>query len=645
MRNYFLLVPSVILVMAAAFFSPRVMAQNKADKDGHVLTSLWKQYSDAQKADRPQKEAEILSQIMREAKRKRLSVDFYDAGRAYVRSVSRRDWKQTDAARQHFADEVKDYGEPVVTYLWMDDFGGASTGERMDFVLRNRDRFNGENRAFYSRLNLLGGCLPGFVRSDWEFVLWDMLPERYFSAETPEKDEIYAALAEEVRGRYPGEGLLAYYIALRLPDEARTARMEELAKTYEGKAVALLPRQDLLTREFSRLEKEKAGEAAYRSLHTRCLAYEKERSALRGDEAVIGETCTGVENLIERLTDKSLAVRMDGKEISVVFRNLASAELTLRDEDASRKLRSWTVRNPQQRFYLKDTVQVALDGLPDGSYAVEAVNGKITATADYQQYTLSLALREDAKGTVYVTDYQSGEPLREVELVLRKGNNPPVAEKVALDGFTPLPEDMAKLLRSGGSVNYVLYARTGEGDAMRRSPDVSVWGGLRDRRENKSKPETWCNVYRDRGAYNPGDTVNFKLVVFRGDMVTDMAVLAGEKLDVALIDSEGKEVSTLKLTTNAFGSASGAFALPEGRRNGMFALRVRRGSNQLAYSSFRVDEFGLPTFTLACEKDDTFDQVGDTVAGRGRITAYSGHSLSGATVVARVRRYREVVFE
>ena len=30
------------------------------DKDGHVLTALWKQYEDASKADRPQKEAEIL---------------------------------------------------------------------------------------------------------------------------------------------------------------------------------------------------------------------------------------------------------------------------------------------------------------------------------------------------------------------------------------------------------------------------------------------------------------------------------------------------------------------------------------------------------------------------------------------------------
>ena len=284
MRHCFLLVPAAVAVMAAALFSTPVMAQNKADRDGHVLTSLWKQYEDARKADRPQKEAEVLSQIKREATRQRLSVDFYDAGKAYISSVTRRDWKQGDPARRQFAEEVKAYGEPIVTYLWMSQYGGAPTGERMDFVLRNRGRFDERNRAFYGRLGLLDGCLPDFIRSDWEFVLWDMLPERYFSAARPETDEIYRELAAEVSGRYPNEGLLAFYVARRLPDPDRPAAMEALAEKYEGTAVALLARENLLNQEFHERnrEPEKAGEAYWKSLHARCLAFEKDRAAMRG---------------------------------------------------------------------------------------------------------------------------------------------------------------------------------------------------------------------------------------------------------------------------------------------------------------------------------------------------------------------------
>ena len=647
MRHCFLLVPAAVAAMAAALFSTPAMAQNKADRDGHVLTSLWKQYEDARKADRPQKEAEVLSQIKREATRQRLSVDFYDAGKAYISSVTRRDWKQGDPARRQFAEEVKAYNEPIVTYLWMSQYGGAPTGERMDFVLRNRGRFNERNRAFYGRLGLLDGCLPDFIRSDWEFVLWDMLPERYFSATRPETDEIYRELAAEVSGRYPNEGLLAFYIARRLADADRPAAMEALVQKYEGTAVALLARENLLNQEFHERnrEPEKAGEAYWKSLHARCLAFEKDRAAMRGDEKKISDTCTDVTEIIGRLTAKSVAIRMDGKEISVVLRNLASAQVTLRDADGDTKLREWTAKDPQQRFFLPDTVRIPIGALPDGVYAAEAVAGKLTTDTRYEQYTLSMAVREDALGTVYVTDYETGEPLREAEIVLRKGNNAPVIRRIAIDGFTPLPQDMITLLRSGGSANYSLFARTGEGDAMRRSPEVNFWGGIHVWREEKSDAGTYCNVYRDRGAYNPGDTVSFKLIAYRGNLVDEVAALAGEVLDVTLIDSEGNEVARQKLTTNGFGSASGSFALPAGLRNGVFALQVRSGSRQLAYSSFHVDEFVLPTFTLQFEKDDTFYRVGDTVAVRGRLTAYSGHSLAGATVVARVRRFREVVFE
>ena len=56
--------------------------------DGHVLTNLWKQYEEAQKADRPQLEAELLAQIKEEAIRQHLPVDFYDAATAYVESCS-----------------------------------------------------------------------------------------------------------------------------------------------------------------------------------------------------------------------------------------------------------------------------------------------------------------------------------------------------------------------------------------------------------------------------------------------------------------------------------------------------------------------------------------------------------------------------
>ena len=64
------------LAAAALFLIAPLMNANPApDKDGHVLTALWKQYEEANKADRPQKEAEILTKIKTEAQKQRLAVD------------------------------------------------------------------------------------------------------------------------------------------------------------------------------------------------------------------------------------------------------------------------------------------------------------------------------------------------------------------------------------------------------------------------------------------------------------------------------------------------------------------------------------------------------------------------------------------
>ena len=99
------------LAAAALFLIAPLMKANPApDKDGHVLTALWKQYEEANKADRPQKEADILSKIKAEAVKQRLAVDFYDAAVKYVESVQRRDWKKRDELRKNLEKWSRTFG-------------------------------------------------------------------------------------------------------------------------------------------------------------------------------------------------------------------------------------------------------------------------------------------------------------------------------------------------------------------------------------------------------------------------------------------------------------------------------------------------------------------------------------------------------
>ena len=130
-----------LAAVALLFVAPMMNANPAPDKDGHVLTALWKQYEEASKADRPQKEAEILTKIKEEAGKQRLAADFYDAAVQYVESVQRRDWKKRDELRANLEKEVKAFDEPMVTYLWMSEQAAKSSDARWAFVKDRSETF------------------------------------------------------------------------------------------------------------------------------------------------------------------------------------------------------------------------------------------------------------------------------------------------------------------------------------------------------------------------------------------------------------------------------------------------------------------------------------------------------------------------
>ena len=50
-----------------------------------------------------------------------------------------------------------------------------------------------------------------------------------------------------------------------------------------------------------------------------------------------------------------------------------------------------------------------------------------------------------------------------------------------------------------------------------------------------------CNIFTDRGAYNPGDTVDFKAVIYYTDYVNSAEVSpAAAKYKVLLVNAEDK---------------------------------------------------------------------------------------------------------
>ena len=172
-----------LAAIASVKLIAKPMTQNPVtDNDGHVLLSKWAEYEKARKADRPQKEAELLQSIRTEAMQRHLAADFYDAGKQYVYAVQRRNWKERDAAREEFGHLVQQFDEPIVTYTWMGEFGGKPSDERWEYVREQGDRFaRVRHPEFWRNLGgYLAGALKEFVQNDREYVLWDLLRSRQY---------------------------------------------------------------------------------------------------------------------------------------------------------------------------------------------------------------------------------------------------------------------------------------------------------------------------------------------------------------------------------------------------------------------------------------------------------------------------------
>ncbi len=595
--------------------------------DGHILTDLWTKYQEAKNADKPQTEAKILQEIKAKAVEQHLTVDFYDAATLYVETVARRNWKEREPARKALEQEVKDFGDPMVTFVWMDQYNGASADALYRHIKENP--VEGRTEPFFRGVgSFLGGVLPHFITDNGEYVLWRLSSRGHKEAEKE--------LREKIAGKYPLNAALEYY---RVPSEknARIKVLKALADKYKGTAAGLLPEADLLQNELDEINGSKpATDEKYKDLYARAKAFEKRRKAFTGEEKLIAERENTVEYLLSNLEGRDLNAEFKENNIVITFRNLDKAAVTLTQEGSKKPFKTWNVTNKAGSFYKADTVKIALPVLSDGPYIVEAKNGKLFASAYYQQYTLSIATRRDARGAcVYVADYKTGEPLRRATIRLMKGSTTVASTSMALDGFTPLPSSISKKINTKSS--YSLVAESGN----RKSR--SVW--LDTSEFYESGDSEGCNIYLDRGAYNPGDKLQFKAVLYSGDRMRKLSVNEGRKLTVIMNDSEGNEVARKSVKTNEFGSVSGEFDIPTGLRNGWFSMEIKEGKKFIGHDSFRVDEFVLPTFEVSIDRNKKLYFAGDEVPVTGSVKSYSGHNVTGARAELTVRRYDGTVYE
>lgn len=183
------------------------------------------------------------------------------------------------------------------------------------------------------------------------------------------------------------------------------------------------------------------------------------------------------------------------------------------------------------------------------------------------------------------------------------------------------------------SYDATLYAATTATDAA--SPLFNI-NNIRYYDTQRQWAETRVQLYTDRVIYRPGQKVAFSAVAFtrEGDVHRVQPAL---QLKATLRNANGKVVDTLLVQTDAFGTASGEFNLPQACLPGRFSISVdNRSVSGRTY--FRVEAYKRPTFTAITQPVKAAYALGDSVTVEGEAKTYSGVAVADARVQYTVRR-------
>ena len=304
------------------------------------------------------------------------------------------------------------------------------------------------------------------------------------------------------------------------------------------------------------------------------------------------------------------------------------------------------IKLPNDGDYNPHTTEIKIDKLPNGLYLILAADNdkyalKNSSKVSYTIFNVSniaywQRTSADEPNEFVVLDRSSGAPLAGVTVEFWENRYNP---KTRL-------EDKVKIGTTVSDRNGFVYSRLPKEKYFTTKfiygKDSLITGdGFSNyfyREENRVVTQT--QFFLDRAIYRPGQIVYFKGLVYSRNTEGSKTptIKPNVPVEVTFYDVNRQKVSSLKLTTNSFGTINGFFTAPTAGLLGNMSIQASVGGQV----SFRVEEYKRPKFEvkmLPLTGDFTLNQ---DVKVKGEAKAFAGSNIDGAKVKYRV--VREVRF-
>lgn len=297
---------------------------------------------------------------------------------------------------------------------------------------------------------------------------------------------------------------------------------------------------------------------------------------------------------------------------------------------------SWESQLKKEGDYQIHTTEVLIPKLNNGRYIVLAtVKGEddVFGFVNIQVTNLALVETETPQHKIFqVIDRNTGAPVvnAKVELSFNENNN----NRTIKESHSPDANGQIKIRKSSDRYRNVM-AKVSQGNDTAYFGDYYVSSFYnRDQDEDTYK----AFVFTDRSIYRPGQTVYFKGIAM--EVVNGKSqVVPNELVYATLYNVNDEEIKELELKTNAFGSVSGEFILPNNGLNGEYHIEFD-GVKEDFYTEhyFSVEEYKRPKFQTQFKPVTETYKINDSITVKGTALAYAGSNITDAKVVYRVHR-------
>lgn len=245
--------------------------------------------------------------------------------------------------------------------------------------------------------------------------------------------------------------------------------------------------------------------------------------------------------------------------------------------------------------------------------------------------------RPEQGGTLLVTDRRTGVPMQGVTVVARFREYSYQKRQWIESIFDQyLTNDEGEVFipapaEEGKSMNFSFECYGPDGDTLHTDDRFYLYGASKP-----SETSTFqTHLFLDRKIYRPGQTLYFKGIMIE-TLGKEKKVAEGYSDVIRLMDVNGREVGSMPVATNRFGSFQGSFVVPSAGLTGMMTITCETGQTY-----FSVEEYKRPKFEVKMDPVKGVFRPGDEVTVTGKAEAYAGYSLTGAKVVWQVERQKE----